>query len=102
MSLELNATQGSDGTKLSNTALLLSALEMAVLLGAIVIDLASGQRSMLVSRISALSWLLFGGGSIISVSIFAITKKHKRSSAVAVAVVCVSIFVLCAFRFALV
>ncbi len=101
MSLELNATQGSDGTKLSNTALLLSALEMAVLLGAIVIDLASGQRSMLVSRISALSWLLFGGGSII-VSIFAITKKHKRSSAVAVAVVCVSIFVLCAFRFALV
>jgi hypothetical protein len=92
---------GSDGTKLSNTALVLSALEVAVLLGAIVIDLASGHRSMLVSRISALSWLLFGGASIV-VSIFAITKKHKRSSSVAVAVVCVAIFALCAFRFALV
>ena len=101
MSLEMNAMQGNDGTKLSNTALLLSALEVAVLLGAIVIDLASGHRYMLVSRISALSWLLFGGGSII-VSIFAIMKGHKRSSAVAVAVVCISIFVLCAFRFALV
>ena len=101
MSSELKAMQGSDGTRLSNIALVLSALEVAVLLGAIFIDLASGQRSMLVSRISALSWLLFGGGSVV-VSIFAIAMKHKRSSAFAVTVVCTAIFVLCAFHFALV
>lgn len=101
MSSELKSMQGNHDAKWSNMALVFCAIEVAILLGAILFDLAFSQHPMLVSRFSALSWLFFGGASIV-VSIVGVTKGQKRSSSISVAVVCVVIFVLCAFRFALV
>jgi heme/copper-type cytochrome/quinol oxidase subunit 1 len=69
--------------KLLNTALILCATEVAVLLGAILLELVFGQRFVLVTRINAISWLLCGGGSIV-LSIVGFVRGQKRSAAILV------------------
>jgi hypothetical protein len=87
-------------SNLPNVALMLCATEVAVLLGGLLLEVSLGHRFILVSRISALSWLLFGVASII-VSIAGFARGRKNSS-ISVLALCITIFILCAFRFALV
>jgi hypothetical protein len=100
MSTKLTAAQEIGDSKLLNVALALCATEVGLILVAVLVELALGHRMTLISRISAISWLMFGGAIIVSIVGFA--KGRKRLSSISIVVVCVAIFVLCAFRFALV
>jgi hypothetical protein len=101
MPSKLKALQETRESKALNYALMLCAIEVGVLVGAILLHMVFGHQFLLITRINAASWLLCGGGSIV-LSIVGLTRVKTRSASISVFALCITIFILCAFRFALV
>ena len=101
MPAKLKILQNARHSKLLNSALILCAGEITVLLGAILLELVFGRRFVLITRINAVSWLVCGAGSIV-LSVIGFIKGPKRFAAISVVALCIVIFVLCGLRFALV
>ena len=92
---------GMKSKTLSDKALIMCVVEVGFLLFSVATRLALGHGLMLVNSLFAISWLLVGGGSVI-VSIAGLVKGEKNFSSVSVVAMCIAIFFLCAFQFALV
>jgi hypothetical protein len=101
MSAKLKILQDARDSKLLNSALILCVTEVVVLIGAILLELVLDRRFVLITRINAVSWLVCGAGSIV-LAIIGFVTGPKRSAAISVVALCIVIFILCAFRFALV
>jgi hypothetical protein len=100
MPTKLKALHCARDSKILNYALILCATEVAVLFSAILLDLSFGRR-LVITRISALCWVVCGAGSI-ALSIVGLIRGPNRSAAVSVVALCIVMFILCASRFALV
>jgi len=101
MSARLTTMQELNNRRMLNLALILCAMQVGVILSAILFGFLPSHPIATINRISALSWLILGGGSIL-ISIVGFAGGKKSLSSFSVVAICILIFILCAFRFALV